>query len=136
MPHGVQLDRTQDRRPEDNRQLIRAWAEPILHVPAPRPEHVVGGAEQLPVEADLGQGIEPVEDEGDALLGGKRGLNDEVAAILPVALGHPHDPQLLVADKRIGYAAGCHQICVDAARHCAGKPLFRGALAQLPGPIE
>ena len=106
------------------------------HVPAPRPEHVVGAAQPLAVEADFGQGIEAVEDEGETLLAREAGVHTELAPVLPVALGDPLNAQLLVADERVGNAPGGHEIEVHSAGNHGGQPLFRAALAHLPGSVE
>ena len=132
----IQLGGLADGRSEDHRELVRARPDQAGDVPPPRPEHVVGGADRLPVEPDLGQGVKAVEDEGIAFLGGGLGLQDEVASILPIALGDPPDAQLLVAHERIRDAARRHEVEMDAARDLPGEPLLCAALAQLPGSVK
>ena len=135
-PNGVQLSPATDRRVEEHRDLVLARSKPAGHVPAPGSEHVVGAAQPLPVETDIGQRVQAVEDEGEVVLGCHSGVDAEAAAVLPVRLGDPLDPQLLVADERIGDPARGHQVGVDAARNLCREPLLGAALSKMPRTAE
>src|ERR1700690_2234788 len=101
-PDRVQFRSSTHRRAKDERDLVFAWSNAAGHVPSPFPEHVVRVPQRLAVETDLGQRVEAVEDQLQALLSGHGRVDGERAAVFPVPLGDPLDTQLLVADERIG----------------------------------
>ena len=86
----------------------------------------------MAVEAHFGQGVQPIADQEDLVLGQERRVCAEGAAILPVALGDPLDVLLIVRCERVGDAAQGQQIGVDAAGHLSGQPFVGSGLAELP----
>src|ERR1035437_9654953 len=138
---GQVADRVQpcglkNRRPERYVELVAAGAESAADIPAPGPEHVVGAAERLAVEPDICERAEACEDDLHAPGGGERLIYHETADVLPVALGHPLNPDLLVAEERVWNSAGGHQVQVDASGDGGRQPLGSAALPHKPAVVE
>ena len=103
----VQLGRALDRRVEEDDELVVLRGDDVGDVPAPGPEHVVHGTERLAVEADVGDRVEPFEDEDAAQLAepdfGEGDLVEgEGPPVLPVRLRDPLHPKLVVDEERVG----------------------------------
>jgi hypothetical protein len=122
---------------EGDRQLVltavRFKPEERLDLPLVLAEHVVGLAQQMAVEAHLGQGVQPVAHQEDLLFGQERRVRAERAAVFPVAFGDPQDALLVVGHKRVGDTSQGQQVSVDAARRLPRQPFIASGLAELPG---
>jgi hypothetical protein len=77
--------------------------------------HVGGLAEDDAVEADPGDGVEPVEDQVDAVPVGR--LVREGGPVDPVVAADPGEAALGVVDVRVADQAGGQQVAHDLAGH-------------------
>lgn len=80
------------------------------------------GQLQLPVEADLGNGIHAIADEAHPLLRQQRRRRLENDLVFPVAVGDPLHPQLIIGHKRIGNQPLRQQIGLHATRDLRRQP--------------
>ncbi len=93
-----------------NTQRVRPGLQQRAHVNSPAAEHIVRRQYRLVIQEDLGEGIEPVEDEIDMLVLQRIGVNLERRAIFPIRQTDPLQVRFVVAVKGIGDQMGCEKI--------------------------
>ncbi len=118
---------------KNDAQFVLVCLQETAHFPGPAPEHVIGFAEQLAVQGDFGQRIQPVADQRLVLFASQGFVHSEAAPVFPVAFSHPLDFFLIVGHERVRDAPERQQIGMHAARDSRRQPLPASRLTELPG---
>ena len=117
---------------EADRQLVFTGSQAIFDLPPILAKHVVGAAQRLAIQGQVGQRIQPVADQEDLGLGQHGCVRGEAQLIFPVAFGHPHDLFFVVAHEGVGDALQGQQVGMHAAGNLGGQPFGGCGLAKLP----
>ncbi len=113
-----------------HQQRVAARVQGVLHRQAPTTEHVVRGKQLLAVEADLGKGVEAVENKIDVVALERGPVDVEVQAVIPVGEPDPLQTGLIVAPERILDPSQRQEVRLDGSRHVCRLPV-RGCLLRV-----
>ena len=102
---------------------VLSRAEILLHLDGPAPKHVVGFENGPAVQADVGEGVQPMEDEFHHFLFQELRADIERRPVNPVLLPDPLKDQLPVPPEGVGDEAVGQQVRVDRAGYGGREPV-------------
>ena len=117
-------------------EQVFALLEYAFHVATPLAVHVVGLADALMVEVNIGIGVEPLEH--NHLVGCRQFAHGgrKSRLIHPVFLVDPLHRALVEPEKRVVYNAFTHEVEMGVARDTGRMPYLRTALSEAPAVVK
>ena len=117
-------------------EQVFALLEYAFHVATPLAVHVVGLADALMIEVNIGIGVEPLEH--NHLVGCRQFAHGgrESRLIHPVFLVDPLHRALVEPEKRVVYNALTHEVEMGVAGDTGRMPYLRTALSEAPAVVK